>query len=91
MSDYEETKADPEPLPDTSSTDMGEDRPEPGETDALATRRDQGPERWEDKMTPGQEDPAPLSAEEVDPEEARKDETTVLATDIFDSEGNRLE
>ncbi len=53
-------------------------------------RKDFGPERHEDLNAPKQENPAKLSAKEVDPEEARKDETSVLATDVFDSEGNRI-
>lgn len=49
--------------------------------------------RYEDdpKNQPKQEEkPAKLSAEEIDPETARRDETTVLATDQFDAEGNRV-
>lgn len=51
-------------------------------------RKDPGPERYEDRLALGAE--TPLSAEEVDPEDTRRDETTVLASDVFDQEGNRI-
>lgn len=37
-----------------------------------------------------EEEPVELSAEEVPLEESRKDETSVLATDQFDQDGNRV-
>ena len=37
-----------------------------------------------------QEDTAPLSAEEVDLESQRKDESSSLAHDRYDSDGNRI-
>lgn len=38
-------------------------------------------DRPENQVFPEGFEPAPLSAPEVDPEEARRDETTILATD----------
>lgn len=48
--------------------------------------------RWEDlpENQPKQDNPVELSAEEIDPESRRKDHTTVLAGDLFDGEGNRI-
>lgn len=50
------------------------------------------PPRYEDAIltTPEDFEPAESSTHEVPLEESRKDETTVLATDIFDSDGNRV-
>ena len=86
----EETYEQPTPETAPEGAPQEEDFVEPKPLDEYNPREDPGPERYEDKMAPTQEDPAELSAEEVDPEEARKDETTVLASDIFDSEGNRV-
>lgn len=61
----------------------------PVEREDYDPRKDPGPERYEDQFPPAVE--TPLSAEEVDPEESRRDETTVLAGDAFDGEGNRQE
>ena len=59
-----------------------------------AVAAQEGYVRYEDdpKNFPTEEgfEPASLSAPEVDPEESRKDDTTVLASDQFDSSGNRL-
>jgi hypothetical protein len=66
-----ETEVQPEPQPEAPPA------PEPV--------ADEDRVRYEDDPSnfPAVEgfEPAPLSAPEVDPEEARKDETTVLATD----------
>lgn len=51
-------------------------------------RLDPGPSRYEDRFDTVID--TPLSSPEVDLEDQRKDETTVLATDVFDSEGNRV-
>lgn len=50
--------------------------------------KDAGPQRIEDRVAP--EDDTPLSAEPRDPESYRKDETSSLAHDRYDEEGNRL-
>ena len=52
-------------------------------------RKDPGPERYEDQMEPPYE-LAEVTSPEVPLEESRKDETTVLASDVFDAEGNRV-
>jgi hypothetical protein len=51
-------------------------------------RTDPGPERIED--ADGVQDDTPTSAKEVPLEDSRKDDTSVLATDQFDAEGNRI-
>lgn len=61
----------------------------PVEREDYDPRKDPGPPRYEDQFPPAVD--TPLSAEEVDPEESRRDETTVLASDAFDGEGNRQE
>lgn len=44
--------------------------------------------RYEDSIEA--QDDTPTESVEIDPEESRKDDSTVLATDRFDSEGNRV-
>jgi hypothetical protein len=94
MSETEETitEAPPAPKPPAS-----EEYPRPVAEEDYARdipgydpREDKGPERWEDQYAVKQ-DPSILSADEVPLEDSRKDETSVLASDIFDSEGNRVE
>lgn len=50
------------------------------------------PTRFEDTLDLNPEgfEPAPLSAEEVPLEDSRRDDTSVLATDRFGQDGNRI-
>lgn len=50
--------------------------------------KDPGPFRPEDAVVIA--DDTPLSAEEVDPESQRMDESSSLAGDKYDNEGNRV-
>jgi len=52
-------------------------------------RKDPGPERYEDQFAYGAETPLD-DGETRDPEESRRDETTVLSDDRFDLGGNRI-
>lgn len=56
-------------------------------------RKDTGGERYEDSIDLPRNfegKAAKVDSEEVNPEKARRDDTTVLASDQFDSEGNRV-
>lgn len=69
------------------------DTPPRLDTEEYNPRTDLGPERYEDRIAREQaegEESAPLSAEEVPPEASIRDETTVLASDVFtvDDENN---
>ena len=57
--------------------------------DEYDPRKDPGPQRYEDTEAAA-EDETPVDSKEVPLEDSRKDDTTVLATDVFDSEGNRV-
>lgn len=62
------------------------DTPPRLDTEEYDPRKDLGPERYEDRIAREQaegEEGTPLSAEEVSPEDSIRDETTVLASDVF--------
>lgn len=63
--------------------------PQEGPPEGYNPREDPGGPRYEDQFIT--EVDTPLSSPEVPLEESRKDETTVLATDQFDAEGNRIQ
>jgi hypothetical protein len=68
-----------EQVPDTVTVPAGEYNP----------RLDPGPPRPEDAPVE-EENPVELTSPEVPLEESRKDDTTDLATDIFNDEGQRV-
>lgn len=57
--------------------------------DEYNPRTDPGPPRREDVDALAADD-TPVENKEVPLEDSRKDETTVLATDVFNSEGKRI-
>ena len=79
MSDYDETQAAPEPAPEPAPVSI---------PDSERVRYEDDPARF-----PPQEgfEPAPLSADERPDDESRKDETSAMASDRYDGEGNRIQ
>lgn len=63
--------------------------PEVATLEEYNPREDPGPKRYEDINAEAADD-TPVDSVEVPLEESRRDETTVLATDQFDLEGNRI-